>query len=750
MQISNPFRMNDWPIKRFLLVVLAFQLATWGIFGLEALGLQIPLLRQIIPLIYLLYIPGILILRILKLHKLGAIETLLFPVGLSIAFVMFTGLVMNVYPAFDISRPISLIPLVITYSVVVLILCVISWLRDRKYAEPDFVSAGDFLSPPALFLYLLPLSSILGTCLVNGFQNNIILMVLIVIIALVVVSIGFNKFFSKNLYPLAVFSIGLALLFSRSLISMYISGFDIHDEYYLANLVMINGVWDASIPQSYNTMLSIVMLGPITSLASGLTLTWVFKIIYPVLFALAILGMYQTFQRQTDDRIAFFSCFFFMAMYEFYFGESIILRQQIGTLYLAGIVLLLIQAKHLETKRIFLLIIFGAGLTVSHYGLSYIFLVFLIFAWLMLAFLAIPGIRRRINIIYARILSSNDVNRNVKSTSGKKHALNFAFVMLFIVLTFGWYIYVSNNIFIAYVDIGRHIVKSLSEFLNPAYSSGLTMLTATPKPGWLHDVNAFINYATQVFIVIGVLLLLIRHYFMKVEAEFVAFAVFSLTFVFAAVFLPGLSKAVNIARLYHIALIFLAPFLAIGILAVGEAIQRFVKKISWTTHWRLTGALGVYLAIFFLYQTGFIWQLTEGYSDSVSLSQTGIKNYGSLQAKAAYYSGVTSGQDVVGAQWISGNIQNSAELYATYNDIRIHALSSYGMVPVDQVPALTRRLDTLPESAYVFLQSVNVVGNIGIDHPRPGETDYFNMSGLFYLYQDKNKIYANGGSEIYQ
>lgn len=81
MQINNPLQINDWEIKKFLTVVLAIQLAVFGIIGLDAIGLQIPILRQLIGFIYLTFIPGIIILRILKLHKLANIETLLFPVG---------------------------------------------------------------------------------------------------------------------------------------------------------------------------------------------------------------------------------------------------------------------------------------------------------------------------------------------------------------------------------------------------------------------------------------------------------------------------------------------------------------------------------------------------------------------------------------------------------------------------------------------------------------------------------------------
>lgn len=255
--------MNDWEIEKFLKVVLAIQLIIWGVIGLDTIGLQIPIIRQLIGFIYLTFIPGIIILRILKLHKIGNIETLLYTVGLSIATLMFTGLFMNtVYPFFGISGPISITPLIITISVVVLVLCVPCYARDKDFSNLSYIDIKDVLSPPALFLCLLPFGAIFGTYLVNFRHNNILLMFLIVILAIMVVLIGFDKFIPKNLYPLAVFIIAISLLYHRSLISMYLWGWDIHHEYQLSTLIVIKSYWDSTIPFGTNAMLSIVMLAP--------------------------------------------------------------------------------------------------------------------------------------------------------------------------------------------------------------------------------------------------------------------------------------------------------------------------------------------------------------------------------------------------------------------------------------------------------------------------------------------------------
>ncbi|MCX6008882.1 MAG: hypothetical protein NTW48_02375, partial [Chloroflexi bacterium] len=75
---------NDWQIKKCLVLSGSLLLATWGLIGLGALGLDIPVLRQAVAVIFLSFVPGLLLLRILRIHNIGIIESLLYSVGLSL------------------------------------------------------------------------------------------------------------------------------------------------------------------------------------------------------------------------------------------------------------------------------------------------------------------------------------------------------------------------------------------------------------------------------------------------------------------------------------------------------------------------------------------------------------------------------------------------------------------------------------------------------------------------------------------
>jgi uncharacterized membrane protein len=283
----------DWEIKKFLHLVLAIQLALLGLVGLTALGFDVPFLTQVVGFIYLAFIPGLLILRILRLHGLGTIETLLYSVGLSIASVMFLGFFMNMlYPLIGIFRPISTLPLIITLTVAVAILCLVAYIQESRktmaHSQHHSMSWSEILSPPTLFLLLLPLLSILGAYyLANFHQNNILLLILIGLIALVPALVAFNKFIPQRLYSLAVVMIAIALLFHNSLISMYLVEWgDIVWEYYFQNVVLANSLWDHTLPANFNATLSITMVAPIYSLILNMDSVWVFKIVYPLLFSL--------------------------------------------------------------------------------------------------------------------------------------------------------------------------------------------------------------------------------------------------------------------------------------------------------------------------------------------------------------------------------------------------------------------------------------------------------------------------------
>lgn len=257
MQISNFLKMNDWESKKFLRTIVAINLAMLGSIGLDFIGLEIPILRQVVGFVYLTFVPGIIILRFLKLHRLSATETVLLSAGLSISFLMFSGFFLNtILSLLNIDSPLSLWNVVIFITSLLVVLGILSCKMDSfsQYEMPPLE-----IPRSAFYLMLLPILSIIGTYFVNFHNNNILLLILIVLIVFIPVLIAFNRI-TPELYPLAVFTIAISLLFHKSLISLYLTGSDINTEYYFYKLVVNNAYWDLNIYQNVNAMLSIVIL----------------------------------------------------------------------------------------------------------------------------------------------------------------------------------------------------------------------------------------------------------------------------------------------------------------------------------------------------------------------------------------------------------------------------------------------------------------------------------------------------------
>lgn len=717
MQIINPFQMNDWPIKKIIITVLSSQLALWGVIGLDYIGFQIPIIRPLVVIVNLIFIPGILVLRVLKLHKLSNIETLLYSVGLSIAMTMFIGLLINtIYPLLGISRPFSVPSLMITITCVMLILSILCYKIDPDYSNFNFIDSKDILSTPALFLYLIPFLAVFGTYLVNSDQNNILLMLMIISVVSVVFLIGFDRFIQKNMYPLAVFVVAISLLLHNSLISEYITGWDIHFEYFLSNLVISNSVWNSSIPSSVNAMLSIVMFSSIFSVLSNISLVWVFKIIYPLLFSLVPVGLYKIYKEQTNDKIAFISVFFFMSLFVFYTEMLALARQQIAELFLVLIILLIINDSMDKMRKTILLLIFTFSLVVSHYGISYIFMASLIAVWFIL-------------YIIAEYKHENTVS-----------TISTTYVLLYITFILSWYMNISNSsAFNSIIHIVEHIVNSIfTDFMNPNSNQGLELVM---KEGvsHLHRMTKYLHLISQFFISVGVITLLlsrkkIRSITERIENEYAAFSVVNFIVLLAGIVIPFFASAINTSRLYHIALIFLAPFFVIGCIIFFKSLYTLIGRVWTDQHVQyLLKTLSVFVGVFLLFNSGFIYEIANDGPTSISLSS--IEN--SLQFNE---------QEVTGAKWLSA-VRNEKLVCADQPGwLLLSGIIGLGNYRIN---ADTKRISS---DIYIYLRSKNIRdGKIAVMDGKIIQY-YVNLhDSRFYkeVIVERNKIYDNPDVQIY-
>jgi uncharacterized membrane protein len=323
------------------------------------------------------------------------------------------------------------------------------------------------------------------------------------------------------------------------------------------------------------------------------------------------------------------------------------------------------------------------------------------------------------------------------------------FVALYITFTLAWYMYVSSSsAFEAIVRIGDHIVSSIfTDFLNPEAAEGVKLIMwKTVSP--LHDVTKYLHLISQFFIVIGIYTLLAKRKEMKFKKEYAAFSYVNFMICFAGIAVPFFASSLNTSRLYHITLIFLAPFCVIGGMAFFRMVDHVVKK-SWTDRIVRSSlrVLSVFFAVFLLFNSGWVYEVAKDNPGSISLSQEWIKECGGTKTKASFYTTLTPEQEVFSAKWLSKKREHEEKVYATYNDIRVHALTSYGMIPRSETPILTNTTENIEEKPYVYLQHLNVIEGIGTDWD---QKIIYDIDEIFHLFDAKSKIYSNGASEVYK
>jgi len=734
-------------IKKLLLIVLAVQLVLILLVGLAVTGIYTsPILRQVVGFVYLSTIPGLLILRVLRIHNLGVVESLLYAVGLSLFSLMFLGFFINVLlPAFGIPDPFSLIPLAASITVIVIVLSIVAYLRDRFYFSPKSAYPMSMPTPGAVALCLLPLLSIFGTSVMNFYDYNVPLLALLFIVAVLPVIFVSTGRISGQLYPLAIFVMSISLLYHTSLISMHLWGRDIHVEYYFAQLTQ-SGYWDSSIGHDYNGMLSAAVLPSIYSTILDMDLVWVFKIVYPLLFSLVPVCLFQVFKRQVGIKVAFLAAFLFMTLTAFMFDMPQVARMEIAMLLLVLMVLTLVltEIRRLQTTILFLMLMFS--LVVSHYGLSYIFMFLLFVAWLILTLMNNLKIQKF--LMYLRL--GNLVDLLSEKTEGKlrhtesmtKRVSSLNFVLLFMVIALVWYMYVSGGTAFGTITImGEQIVSNITDLFDPEKSVAF-YLTTTGYSG-LPGVKKGLNLATEIFIVIGVLDLVFGQRVRRFNREYLALSFAGLILLFAAIVLPFLSGLMSPERLYHTSLILLAPFCVRGGMVIFEylaEIPRLIRIKVRSKDWAIV-PVSVIIGIYLLFNTGLAYEL--GNEKPVSFA---------LNSEVYPPHWVFSEAEFDGAQWLVGRTDNP-QIYAGHYERVI----LYEFVYLHGVGRFEYSTAEVPAGAYLYLGQTNTKYGQVAELERPeayffttvarnlGDSTFYNKVVL-----PSSKIYSNGDVDIYR
>lgn len=695
-----------------------------------AIGLNIFVFRQIIVFVYLSFIPGFVLLKILRLKETSVVDTVLFSTGLSITFLMFIGLLINdLYPILGVSQPLSTIPLAITLSLLTLILFFVGYRQD--FSE-TFSSIGRaFIDLKAVVtrsaILVLPALGVIGALYVS---QPILSLLIIAIATLISLSVFSAKFISSKSYPLVIFAISMALALQILFISKYIMGSDAQLEYYVFRSTTINGYWhllpvgiNPAATVSYDSMLSITILPAIYSALLNINGEIVFKALYPFVFSLVPVVLYRICERQMGKSASLLSALFLISSPLVFYGEEALSlnRQIVAEFFLVLSILILLDNKISFGKRRLLLIVFGAALIVSHYSLTYLYLAF---------------------------ISSIYVMSKIKHYSDR--VLNGTMVFLLFVMAFSWYSYSIAPL----ESVAQFFYQMFSRFWTDIYNP-VARSSVIFQPHPILTIASIINwvlfYTVHFFIVVGILRLLFKPEKTGFDSKYRIVVIASAIILLLCVAIPNFAPALNFSRFYAVTILLLAPCFVLGGETLVDVSENLLKRATSqrflvNTHTQIKKVLLCTVLIgYFLSQSGFINFATGASPLSLSLNYNSLRTSSDQSVVVGFHSIFIPEQEVFGAVWLSkqmGELSKPSTIYAD-SDSRDFVLTSIGLIPRQQIQPLTNTT-MLEQGGFIYLGQLNVVyGRVATD------TGSFNVSETSSFLTKSNLIYSNGNCEIW-
>lgn len=753
---------------------------------LIAFDLQVPLLRVLCGLYVLIILPLQLVRAKIDWSQSSRTEATIYSLCLVLLAAMAGGLLINeALPLVGIRRPLDRLPLLVWQ------LCLIGGLatwRPKRWSwrggpPPEDTLRG--MTGCELVVGVAALAIVAGSAAgairLNNGGSGVVTGVMLVAATCVIGCILVKR---SNLRELvikwALYCLSLAMLLMTSLRGWYITGHDIHREYHVYGLTAANGNWDISrFRDPYNSCMSITILPTSFVRLTAIPDFYVFKLLIPLAFAACPVIIYLLARRFATHTVALLSAVYFLSFPTYFTDMPFMCRQQVAYLFLGAAFLVIANHDLSLRRRQVWFGIFSAGVVLSHYSTTYVLIGVLGIGWAAARVTAvIQHIRKRpppngrwLKQDQAPVLGIANIAVLVAMTmiwtgpathTGGHLESTIAKVSLALVDNNGVRSSdVTYNLFSTFkpnpseqlanysnetrdqTAVGRQAgdyypLSVIDQFPTPVAQSAQLPLTQAGQ--LLHDAGVNVsgfNYIVrqsaakllQIFVILGlVAVALRRNAGLHVTREQYFLAIGSFAIVLSQVVLPTVSVEYGLLRAFQQSLFILAPFLAAG--------SFFLFK--WASNRIAISAAGGISVLFFLSLTGLIPQFLGGYPAQLHLNNSGD-----------YYDVYYLHPEEKGAiEWLQDRLSDNERKHVQsevatdrYTFSRVREYS--GIQTADDIfPMLLRR------EAYVFLGFSTVTKDQAtVFHA--GEVITYRYPVAF-LDKTKNKIYSNGGADIYR
>jgi len=710
-----------------------------------AISIDIPVLRQFLGFLYVAFVPGVLLLYIFKLHNLNLTVKILLSVGLSAAFFLISGLIINTLSlTVGFQEPLGTVPLLVYYGIITVALVVIAYFRNRDTAltipNLSFTVVDKLvLLVPALF----PLLVILGTRSLNLYDNNSLIIAVFILIAIyiVVVSLCRNRV-TEGIFPIVIFLISISLLLALPLRSGHIVfGADTGREFYFFHETLSNLHWKMWQPSLVNSCLSITILPTIYHSLLKVDPDIIFKYFVCFLFAFTPLIIYTLARRYVSSFLAFLAAFFYMSQPVFLY-TAVVVRINVGVFFIALALLVMFHTEINAIKSKLLFLIFYSAIVFSYYTGAYIFIFIIVLSWLVAKIFELIVFRierRRSSAVQSREKASSSA-RWWQQPIPKN--ITFRTIFLCCALFFLWHGLAIYITFLYGVDFIQTVLLGFEEFFllsarNPTAPQlmGQT-LTQTVIP---HQIEFTIYWITFGLIAIGVIGSVLKYRSMvkfntiqqneadiinqKLNLEYLSIAIACSIVAALMVFMPYISKGYDYHRLYILITIVLSTFFVTG-------------AMIFTRYIRLSTAILIPL-ILMVYFSGISGLLDQAFSIPRRII------FNSIESSPESLM-VPQEQDVSAAEWLGTYSMPEEKIYLY--GYRREVVQSYGQFFITKFKYIGPKLQVSEiQKGYdnIFISTRELPGTI------TNSNDYQRLQQEFpEILNDANRIYSNGTAEI--
>lgn len=339
---------------------------------------------------FVLFVPGWLLLTCLRKGVGGGWTFNLYCFGLSLAYLIGGGLLLNyLLPLLRIPQPLGSLPVLFFVNLSIIMLGFFAYRRieitdDIRLPKLDATS----LAVVAASVMVVALSCLGTTLLNNNGSNYLIIITIASIIGLVAAVLVLRKRLPSWMYPISIYCIGLSLLLFYSLRSWHILGWDINLEYQVFQLTLQQQQWSmANLPGAeYNACLSITILPTLLHSLLGVQPEYIFKFVIQALFAVVPVAMFCIGRQYFAASVAFVGAVIYASQAWFIEQMPALIRQEIAFVFMAIALLALFDKQLSAGARRLLFAVCSLGIVVSHYSTTYIWIALLVAA-LVLTFI---------------------------------------------------------------------------------------------------------------------------------------------------------------------------------------------------------------------------------------------------------------------------------------------------------------------------------------------------------------------------